>query len=54
MPLDERPEVRAAGLLLAFDQELEVDRQPARRPQERLGDEDRDQHGPLSSETPRA
>ena len=41
------PRCGAADLLLALDQELEVDRQPARGPQEGLGHEDRDQHRPL-------
>ena len=44
----------AADLLLALEQELDVERQPALLGEQRLGRLDRDSTGPLSSVTPRA
>ncbi len=51
---NERVQVTAADLFLALEQELDVDRQPAGGREERLGHRDRNQHRPLSSDTPRA
>ena len=42
-----RLEVAAAALLLALDQEFEVDREPPSNREERLRHKDRDQHRPL-------
>ena len=43
----ERVEMPAADLLLAFEQELDVDRQAPGRGEERLGDDDRNEHRTL-------
>ena len=47
MLAEEMPEVRAADLLLALDQEADVERQPALLRKESFGHLQRHEHGPL-------